>query len=290
MQRFTVPGPGGHVAGLNFGRPSGPIDAIFLHATGFCALTYRRLLQRLGSERRVVALDLRGHGHTTLPAHPFKLTDWYGYAADVVATLRHLNDGLPTPKLIAGHSMGGTVSLLALTAEPTLAAALLMIDPAFVTPQMRKKFLLPFGPQLMRRRVPIARGAARRRRAVSSAAADRASPTPRGAFPHQAPRVLEDYIEDGFVRGADGAWVLRCSPAWEAATFTSHRHDLEAALRALKAPARVLLAEHGSIAVRAAGLMHECAPQLVQETVAGSSHFLPMEQPELVCERMLAMM
>ena len=74
-------------------RPSGPIDLIFLHATGFCALTYRTLLQRLGSERRAVALDLRGHGHTTLPAHPFKLTDWYGYAADVVAIVEAMNRG-----------------------------------------------------------------------------------------------------------------------------------------------------------------------------------------------------
>ena len=52
----------------------------------------------------------------------------------------------------------------------------------------------------------------------------------------------------------------------------------------------MLLAEHGSITTRATMLMHECAPHLVQETIAGSSHFLPMEQPGLVCERMLAMM
>jgi pimeloyl-ACP methyl ester carboxylesterase len=290
MQRFTIPRPGGHVAGLNFGRPSGPIDLIFLHATGFCALTYRTLLQRLGSERRAVALDLRGHGHTTLPAHPFKLTDWYGYAADVVAIVRHLSAGLPTPRLIAGHSMGGTVSLLALSAEPALAAALLMIDPPFVTPQMRRKLLLPFGTHLMRRRLPIARGAARRRREFPSAEAVLASYTGRGAFKTWQPGFLQDYVEDGFVRRADGAWVLRCSPAWESATFASQRHDVAAALRALKVPARVLLAEHGSTAARSSALMHACAPHLVQETVAGSSHFLPMEQPELVCQRMLAMM
>ena len=74
MQRLTLPCKGGHMAGWNFGRASGPIDVVFLHATGFCAYTYRTLLAPLGPKRRAVALDLRGHGLTTLPAHALTLT------------------------------------------------------------------------------------------------------------------------------------------------------------------------------------------------------------------------
>lgn len=290
MQRFTIPGSGGHLAGLNFGRAGGPIDAVYLHATGFNALTYRRLLQRLGSERRVVAFDLRGHGHTTLPARPVKLTDWYGYANDVVTAMRQLNEGHPPPRLIAGHSMGGTVSLLALAADQEIARSLLMIDPAFLPPQLRRIFLLPFGPHLMRRRVPIARGAARRRCEFPTSEAVLASYAGRGAFKTWQPGFLEDYIEDGFVRRADGAMVLRCAPAWESATFTAHRHDLAAALRALRVPAQVLLAEKGSITQRSLPTLRDCAPGMTLETIAGTTHFLPMERPELVIERMIAMM
>lgn len=90
LQRFTLGGNGGHIAGLNFGRPGGPIDVVFLHATGFSALTYRHLLQPLDPRLRVVALDLRGHGQTTLPARPAGLTHWYTYAEDVVGALRQL--------------------------------------------------------------------------------------------------------------------------------------------------------------------------------------------------------
>ena len=123
MQRFSIPGQGGHLSALNFGRARGPIDLVFLHATGFCAQVYRHLIDRLGPDRRTVALDLRGHGHTTLPAHPFRLTGWDVHARDVAAAIRHLRrDGdLPPPRLIAGHSMGGASALLALGRDSSAA-------------------------------------------------------------------------------------------------------------------------------------------------------------------------
>lgn len=290
MQRFNVPGRGGHIAGLNFGRSSGPIDLVFLHATGFCALTYRRLLQQLGPERRVIAFDLRGHGHTTLPSRPAALTHWHTFASDVVGAVRQLTQGLPAPKLIAGHSMGGTTALLALQADPSIARALLLIDPALVMPKMRRLALLPFGTQLLRRRLPIAKAAQRRRPHFPSTEEVLASYRGRGAFRTWLPGFLEDYVEDGFVRRADGSVVLRCSPAWESATFAAQRHDLRSALRALPVPARILVAEHGSTSARALDFVREDAPTMLVEQVPGSTHFLPMERPELIRDHMAAMM
>lgn len=289
MQRFTVPGKGGHIAGLNFGRASGPIDLVFLHATGFCALTYRHLLAPLGAQRRAVALDLRGHGHTTLPARAATLTGWDVYANDVVAAIGQISAGQPAPRLIAGHSMGGTTALLALAKAPALAQRLLLVEPALVLPEMRRWLMLPFGPQIFRRRLPIARAAGRRRAQFQSRDEVLASYRGRGAFKSWMPGFLEDYVEDGFARRPDGSVVLRCTPDWEAATFAGHRHDTIAALRALAVPARILVAEHASTSARALPLIAEHAPALEVERIAGSSHFLPMERPELVRERMLAL-
>jgi len=323
MQRFTVPGKGGHIAGLNFGRAHGPIDVAFLHATGFCALAYRRLLEPLGPQFRVVALDLRGHGHTTLPARPAKLAHWYGYAQDVIGALRQIAgrepsgpgdlswpgrpsgpgeppgpDQPPGPRkpgarsepavrLLAGHSLGGTVALLALAADPALAGSLLMIDPAMVPPRIRGLLMLPFAPQMLRRRLPIARSAARRRSQFPALEEVLASYRGRGAFRTWLPGFLEDYVEDAFARRPDGSVTLRCAPDWESATFAAHRHDLRGALRALRVPARLLLAERESTAARMLGVIRECAPALDVEVVPGSTHFLPMEQPERVREAMV---
>ena len=290
MQRFTIPGKGGHVAGLNFGRASGPIDLVFLHATGFCALTYRRLLEPLGPRRRVVALDLRGHGRTTLPARAATLTHWYTYARDVVGAVRQLAADQPPPRLIAGHSLGGTVALLALAAEPRLAAGLVMIDPAMVPTRWRRWLLLPFAPRVLSRRLPIARSASRRRPQFPSNEEVLASYRGRGAFRTWLPGFLEDYVEDGFARRADGSVALRCSPAWESATFAAHRHDLRAALRALRVPALMLVAEHGSTSAPMVPEVRACAPAARIETIPGSTHFLPMERPELVRERILGLL
>jgi pimeloyl-ACP methyl ester carboxylesterase len=289
MQRLTLPLPGGHLAALNFGRAHGRIDLVFLHATGFNALTYRQLLAPLAPHWRVVALDLRGHGLSSLPARAARLTHWQGYASDVIAAIEQLSRGQPAPRLIAGHSMGATVALLALARRPELAGALLMIDPATVPAAWRRWLLLPFAPRLLRQRLPIARGAARRRADFDSPAAALASYTGRGAFRTWQPGFLEDYVEDGFAPAPRGGVRLRCSPAWESATFAAHRHDTVAALRALRVPARLLVAGRGSTSAQMLPTIRACAPGITIETLQACTHFIPMEAPQTVREHLLAL-
>ena len=105
----------------------------------------------------------------------------------------------------------------------------------------------------------------------------------------RVPGFLEDYVEDGFVRRADGSLTLRCKPAWESATFSAHRHDLVAALRALKVPARILVADQMSTSASTLDVIRANAPAMVIEPVPGSTHFIPMESPDLVLARMLAL-
>lgn len=290
MQRLTIPMAEGAMAGLNFGRAEGPIDLVFLHATGFNALTYRHLLQALAPEYRVVALDLRGHGLTRLPAQAGRLTHWHGYARDVAAAIAWLARDQRAPRLIAGHSMGGTVALLTLAAYPDRAAALLMIDPALVPAAWRRGLLLPFAPRVLQRRLPIARSAGRRRAQFASTEEALKSYRGRGAFRSWQPGFLEDYIEDGFAPLPAGGIGLRCTPAWESATFAGHRHDTAAALRALRAPARLIAAGAGSTSVRLLPMVRACAPAIAIETLTQYSHFVPMEDPALIRERMIALM
>lgn len=289
MQRFSLPLAGGHLAGLNFGPAHGRIDLVFLHATGFNALTYRQLLAPLAPPWRVVALDLRGHGLSSLPARPGRLMHWQGYAADVTAAIDQLSRGQGSPRLIAGHSMGATVALLALARRPDLAGGLLMIDPATVPSAWRRWLLLPFAPRLLRRRLPIARAAGRRRADFDSPAAALASYTGRGAFRTWQPGFLEDYVADGFGPAPGGGVRLRCSPAWESATFAAHRHDTLAALRALRVPARLLVAGRGSTTAEMLPEIRMAAPAITIETLQAFTHFIPMEAPQTVREHLLAL-
>ena len=290
MRRFSLALGDGQLAGLNFGPEAGPIGLVFLHATGFNALTYRQLLAPLAERIRVVAIDLRGHGLSSLPAHPGRLTHWRGYADDLIRALAQLNAGLPPPGLIAGHSMGGTVGLLALAREPALARGLLLIDPALVPRPWRRWLRLPFAPLMLRRRLPIARAAGRRRAVFGSAEEVLQSYQGRGAFKTWQPGFLADYIEDGFAPLPSGGVRLRYAPAWEAATFAGHRHDTEAALRALRVPVHLMMAGRGSTIGRELPVLRANAPALSVEAMPECTHFIPMEAPQQVRDRILAML
>src|ERR1700761_597697 len=110
--------PDGEMAALDFGDEARPVDVVFLHATGFNALTYRSILAPLAPSLRILAVDQRGHGLSRLPADPERLFSWKIFRDDLTALLATL-DG--PPPVLAGHSMGGTVSLLAAGRRPESA-------------------------------------------------------------------------------------------------------------------------------------------------------------------------
>ena len=73
------------------------------------------------------------------------------------------------------------------------------------------------------------------------------------------------------------------APAWEASNFRIHRYDPWAAFDAVRCPVRMLRAETASTARIDDHLTELTAnPQLTHETVPGTTHFLPMERPDLV--------
>jgi pimeloyl-ACP methyl ester carboxylesterase len=280
-RRITIALPEGTMAGWALGPAEQPVDLVVLHATGFNARTYLTLLRQLDPRWSVVALDLRGHGLTELPAEPAQMTHWRIYARDLVAALAQLcPPGVPAPVLM-GHSMGASVAVLAAASKPGLARAVLLCDPAMAPPHLAYAAHLPGMQRLMARIIPIARGAARRRADFPSLDAVLASYHGRGAFQSWLPGFLEDYVADGFAETAEGV-TLRCRPAWETATFTALRHQPWRALRRLTVPATLMIAETSSTIGYAAAKLHRWAPNARVLSVAGGSHFFPMEQPERV--------
>src|SRR5262249_27567770 len=104
----------------------------FAHANGFNALTYRWLLGQLSGGFRVYASDLRGHGHTTLAANPKGMQSWLIYRDDISRWIEAV-DG--RPKLLAGHSLGATASLMAAIAKPHMVSGLVLAEPVIMPPR-----------------------------------------------------------------------------------------------------------------------------------------------------------
>lgn len=286
MRRFTLNLPEGKMAGIRFGA-DGPPDLVFLHATGFNAMTYRELLEPLGERFRVVALDQRGHGLSALPAEPEELPGWELYGRDMLAVFDALGDG---PKLVlAGHSMGGAVATMAAEQRADRVASMVLLDPVMPTEEWIAR--LYASPELDVRieGLPIARGARRRRAWFASKQEAIEAYRGRGAFASWVGRFLDDYVEDGFAPMPDGDGVtLTCEPAWEAATFASSRHNGADLLARVKVPATVLIGEKHSVSRSVDEAASRTTARRTVETVPGTTHFLPMERPDIVRQRLIA--
>ncbi len=259
---------------LAWGPRERPVDIVFLHANGFNALTYRAILEPLGANLHIVAFDQRGHGLTALPTVTDGRGDWLDLRDDILEALKVL--GIENA-VMSGHSMGGTVSILAAAREPRIARALVLFDPVVIIGARPSD--TADSPMV---------DAARRRRAVFDSRVQAfASYRGRGAFRTWPDEVLTDYLTDGLRDLPGGQVALSCSPAWEASGYAAHGHDSAAAIAALRCPTRVLKAEQDSTCRLEPG---DFAPPggLSVEVVPGTTHFLPMERPELARRALIA--
>ncbi len=102
-------------------RGEGGTPLVLLHGLFGRAANFGAVSQRLAARRRVIALDLRNHGHSP---HADAM-DYPGMAADVTQTLQAL-DALPC--VLAGHSMGGKVAMALALTQAHAVAGLLVAD------------------------------------------------------------------------------------------------------------------------------------------------------------------
>jgi pimeloyl-ACP methyl ester carboxylesterase len=236
---------------------------------------YAGLLAPLAEDFAITASDARGHGFTGLSQDPAQLASWDEFADDLHRLLDMIDAGQSW--VLAGHSMGATVSLLAAAMRPDRVAGLVLLDPPMlpfdIAATVRAGTIVPN---------PMADQAAKRRGNFPSRADARAAYVGRGVFKSWADADLDAYLAGGLIE-TDAGVALACTPAFESATFRAVSPNVEPALARLQCPYILLAGEHGStvrdpeLALFAAHPMCRTA-----ERLPGTSHFLPLEQPEAV--------
>jgi pimeloyl-ACP methyl ester carboxylesterase len=270
-RRRALPGRGpGELDILDLGPPERAPDLVFLHANGFNASTYRGILAPLADRYRILALDQRGHGGTTLAADPDARTNWLDMRDDLLAFAAV--EGL-AGVVLSGHSMGATACVLAAAEAPGLARRLVLFDPVMMRDVVAQT--PADSPMIV---------SAQRRRAVFPSREDAlAHYVGRGAFRTWPRETVEDYVAGGFRDLPGGEVALACAPAWEASNYGAHAHDSFEALARVAAPVEIFAAEQGStLHPPLDGSWPGGFPAVRAQTVEGASHFLPMERPDLV--------
>ncbi|QIT56103.1 alpha/beta hydrolase [Aquisalimonas sp. 2447] len=251
---------------------------LLVHATGFHARCWDQVVSRLDG-RRVLAVDMRGHGRSAKQA---PLT-WDVFGEDLAQLVRLLGlDGA----VGVGHSMGAHSLVQAAAANRGAFRRLLLLDPVIFPPDRYVPDQLPGD----YRDHPTAR----RRNQWSSWEAMYERFTNRAPFCHWENAVLEDYCRWGLVPAEDGdGYVLACPPWVEASVYVnSLGADIHAQVAGLPVPVTVVRAkappaQRESMDFSSSPTWPDLAasfPNGRDLHLPGHSHFIPMEDPDLVAD------
>ena len=252
------------------------------HATGFHGRLYHPLLDELATDFNVLAWDMRGHGASVGAANLSTFRGWETYYRDLIALLECPDE----PVWLAGHSIGATTSIMAAARRPDKVLGLILAEPVIMDPVQGLKLGLA---KLLRQshRLSLAAGAARRRRVFDSHAAALDNYRGRGGFKTWPEAWLNAYVQHAFVPQGDQV-QLACAPEWESTTFAHTEHNPWPGIRQLRCPVIALAAERGStFSPKAQKRLKALLPSADVRVLEGTTHFLPMEQKDIVRDAIL---
>jgi lipase len=260
-----------------FEWPGAEPAILLCHATGFHARCWDQVVAHL-TGKRVIAVDMRGHGRSAKPEPPYF---WKPFGQDVAALTREL--GLQGA-IGAGHSMGGHSIALAAALNPAAFSRLTLIDPVI---RPRASYSGPW----------VGSGFVAKRRnqwASPEEMYDRFRDRP--PFLYWNPDVLRDYCQYGLLPDANGGFHLACPPEIEASIYghsTVPESMIYQEIASVEIPVRVVRSgKHAGkeFAVESFDAS-PTAPDLAAQFRHGSdlelkgfSHFIPMETPELTAQ------
>ena len=267
---------------VEWGVDGSPV--VMLHATGFLARLWEPIAVALPARYRVYAYDARGHGDSDKPpvAGDGGPTDGYGWEG-LATDLQGFLDTLALARVpIVGHSSGAAGAIRLAALRPEYVSALVLIEPTVFPP-------MPVEGSDARKE-QLASGAAKRRMVWDSREELVDAYRERRAFASWREDVLRLFAEHGTLEREDGRIELKCPGEIEAEMYrNSLSPDTWDLLPRIGCPTLVIRGEKTEplLALVAEGVAGRI-PGARLVTIAGGSHFVPMEQPEAIAAETLA--
>ena len=266
----------GTLSAVHFGRAGNPLKLVFIHANGFNAMSYRAVLQPLGVH--ALALDMRGHGFSKLPAAPDELKSWHIFRDDILEFFERYVD---RPVVLAGHSFGAVSAILAAEGLGDKCAGFAGFDPVMMPQPYRALSGTKAGRNMMKKRIPIAAKAGRRRAEFKSAQEAFKNYQGRGAFKKVSDEAIRDYLNGGLIETKNGV-RLACNPLWEQAVFCAQNQNSFKAARHLPRHRKIIFA--GKNSPTPFSMQARMKARLGRDAVKSSSkldHLFPLQTPDL---------
>jgi pimeloyl-ACP methyl ester carboxylesterase len=215
----------------------------------------------------MVVWDQPGHGS----GPPIDLpVDWTSFGEHVLEVTERGGIGV-------GHSMGAAALAMAQAVDPMRFRALVLIEPVMYP-----------GPY-ERRENPMTEVALRRRREFVSREEAAENFHGRGAFEGWDEAAFDGYIRCGLV--GDSPVSLACDPEVEADIYRgSGAHDTWDRVGTIDVPVLLLSGEHtDTVTPELARAQSRQFQRAGLEIVPDAGHFLPMERPRLIADRVQRM-
>jgi pimeloyl-ACP methyl ester carboxylesterase len=102
---------------------------LFVHGWGCDHTAFAPQAEFFSRSRRVISVDLRGHGQSDAPDQDYTMA---AFADDLAWLCTEL---ALTKPMVVGHSMGGNVALELAARYPEIPASIVLIDSAILPPQ-----------------------------------------------------------------------------------------------------------------------------------------------------------
>lgn len=276
----------GEICYFEWGSAGGGPLILLLHATGFHARCWDKLVEAFPDDIHVIAVDQLGHGRS---AKPEKLTDWSMVAGATSELLESLGHRFA---IGAGHSMGGHCLVQIAALLPEMFDALTLIDPVIMD---RAVYYKP--PSFSATADAVAKR--RNRWTGPQEMFDRFKT--RHPYRLWDPAVLHDCCTHGLLRGGESendgeaAFHLACPPASEAAVYaTSVLVDPWPMIETIAVPVTVLRAKQidqsGGFDFAGSPTLPELADSFARGRdvhLPDLTHFMPMQEPERIADMIM---
>lgn len=275
-QELRVATPLGEMAALAWGDADAP-PLLALHGWLDNAASFARLAPLLANERRVIALDLPGHGHSAhLPTGHLRY-----HNADQVDHVLDFADALRLERFdLLGHSLGAGVASLLAAAAPSRIKHLLLIEGLGPLADDGSATLARWRDAHARPRA--SRGKPRVFASIDAAVAARVAAG--GLDADEARPIVERNL-----RAVDGGYAWRSDPRLRLATPARlEEHQVQRLLAGIEAPTLLLLADPAAPYLPTAGIEARaaCVTDIRITRIAGPHH-LHIKHPRAVAAAIL---
>lgn len=275
-QEHHFPSSHGDICYFEWGKAGEGLSVLLLHATGFHARCWDKVVDAFPEGTHVVAVDQLGHGRSARP----EIADWAMIAGATSELVKSLGIAFD---IGVGHSMGGHCLVQMVAQIPDSVKKLVLIDPVIMNREVYRK-----APNYSDSYEMVAR----RRNSWTGPQEMFERFEDRHPYRLWDPAVLHDYCEYGLLPDGEGAFELACPPKTEGSVYaTSASVDPYPLIEKIAQPVTVLrapqLEQQGTFDFASS----PTPPQLAARFAVGKdvyladlTHFMPMQEPKRIAD------